>query len=93
MCQFGAAWRKHTRLWTWHVPCSHALEQCKCSMRSGLCSKSGRPHTVLGPSLTRQAQTYHWPFAFAMARLLIHSQDAMQLQAWLSRVDGFTKEG
>lgn len=78
-CQFGAKWRKRTRVQGWHIQDSELL-QCKCSGRNGWCPRNNRYHIVLKGQdpITKQlwthlAQPYPTNFARAGANLLIQS--------------------
>ena len=45
-CQFGARWRKRTKLLAWHAPT--CLDLCKtCTGKHGICSYSHKPHIIL----------------------------------------------
>ena len=74
-CQFGARWRKRTRLAAWHCPILN-LQQL-CTGRKGLCNRTKKPHIVLSGSSkehgvlwTALAQTYPDPFCRAGAGAL-----------------------
>ena len=45
-CQYGARWRKRTRVAS-HFAGTCAALQLKCQVRHGMCSLSGKPHIVL----------------------------------------------
>ena len=45
-CQYGARWRKRTRLASWAVGHTPLLSK-KCCGRNGICSATNRPHIVL----------------------------------------------
>jgi hypothetical protein len=61
-CQFGAPWRKHTRLVSWNVDINCMHRVCKTSKQC--CSRTGKPHHVLsgvdksGDYLTALASAY-----------------------------------
>lgn len=81
MCQYGAPWKKPTRVMMghfWEKSGGEALLQRKCSGMQGCCSKTGLPHTTLqgtNPTtrrpFTSSAQVYPLVFAteaaFALA--------------------------
>jgi hypothetical protein len=74
-CQFGARWRKRTRLASWHCPIVQL--QRLCSGRKGVCNRTDKPHIVLsgtskerGVLWTALAQTYPDPFCRAGAGAL-----------------------
>eukprot|EP00959_Pyramimonas_sp_CCMP1952_P272081 5688894-Pyramimonas_sp.AAC.1 len=46
LCQFGARWRKATRIVGWRVSGLDGVAK-RCCGRGGLCSKSGKYHVVL----------------------------------------------
>jgi hypothetical protein len=45
-CQFGARWRKRTRIWTWNTP--YLRMPSLCTGRGGRCSLTGKYHVALG---------------------------------------------
>lgn len=83
-CQYGARWRKRTRIQGWNVQTINDLNHT-CSGRGGVCSRNGSYHIVLKGQdpTTRQlwthlAQPYPVQFAKAAAKALIHSYDTLQ---------------
>ena len=48
-CQFGAKWRKRTKVVCWHCIDTSSL-CCLCSGRRGICSRTGKAHIVLSGS-------------------------------------------
>ena len=44
-CGFGKAWRKRTRLWSWHLDLRSVMRSC--SSGGGCCDFSGKPHVLL----------------------------------------------
>ena len=83
-CQFGARWRKRTRLASWHCPIEHL--QKLCSGKKGICSKTSKPHIVLsgaskehGVLWTALAQRYPEPFSRACAHALFSAAEASHL--------------
>ena len=72
LCQYGARWRKATKVVLWEcVTCPDAAR--RCSGRRGVCSATGKPHVVLsgrdpsGGLWTRRAQAYPRQFARSFA--------------------------
>jgi hypothetical protein len=69
-CQFGAPWRKHTRLISWNCDISSMNKVCKTS--NHCCSRTHRPHQVLtgtdksGGYLTALASAYPKAFCDSM---------------------------
>ena len=45
-CQFGARWRKRTRIASWFCHGVDSLD-LRCTGHGGMCSRNGRPHIVL----------------------------------------------
>ena len=83
-CQFGARWRKRTRLCCWNIHDPASLARL-CTGKKGLCSRSLQHHIVLtgsspsGVPWSRLAQTYTPPFARAIANALALSADEQYL--------------
>ena len=82
-CQYGARWRKRTKLLTWHCQESSSLQQT-CAGRGGKRSASLKYHIILKGQdpVTKQlwthiAQHYPWRFAVEGAKLLVDSADHM----------------
>ena len=71
-CQYGdATWRKPTTFITWNLP---GLTLCKCDnhKQTGLCSRTGKPHTSLvgkknGKFLTKLAEPYPYDMCIQIA--------------------------
>ena len=83
-CQFGARWRKRTRIQAWFSQDSITLNQI-CHGRNGICSRTGKHHIVLSGQdrvsqqlWTHLAQPYPLKFAEAGAQLLISSYEHMR---------------
>ena len=84
-CQYGARWRKATRIWTWH--CIERPSLCRrCCGRRGVCSTTGQPHIVLTGTdpvskvlWTRRAQAYPSEFASEFSRVLSDSAESMAI--------------
>lgn len=74
-CAFGAAWRKPTRVLTWHCGPLECLQR-RCKGRGGLCGRTKRPHIILqgrsksGQLRTSAASPYPREFAMAAAQVL-----------------------
>ena len=84
-CQFGARWRKATKVATWC--CLERSLDCRCTGRHGLCSLSGRHHIVLTGSdpvskrlWTNIAQEYPRRFCEVFAKLVSDSADHAALR-------------
>ncbi len=82
-CQYGAKWRKRTKLLTWHCQEFPSLQHT-CAGRGGKCSASHKYHIILKGQdpVTKQlwthlAQPYPWRFAVEGAKLLVESADHM----------------
>ena len=79
MCQFGAPWRKRTRVGTWLTrepgPGSSLAQPHLCRGRKGICSSSGQPHIVLCGRTCKRAESYPESFASEFARLLSFSAE------------------
>jgi hypothetical protein len=76
-CQFGARWRKRTRLALWNC---QFVEPALCKGRGGICSRTGKHHIILSGKdpkssqlWTQLAQPYPVQFARFLANLLISS--------------------
>ena len=75
-CQFGARWRKRTRVSSWGCGDLSALDK-RCSGHKGLCSRTNKYHIVLtgrspaGPLWTSLAQTYPRRHSYSLAGILI----------------------
>ena len=83
-CQYGARWRKRTRIQGWFVQ-DHTSLTYLCQGRKGICSRSLVHHIVLSGQdpvskqlWTHLAQPYPKGFACAAAQALIESNEAMQ---------------
>ena len=78
MCQFGAPWRKATRVQAWGIGELWELAK-KCSGPRGLCSRTLRPHLELsgrapgGKHWTAIAAAYPAAFARAAAAILVRT--------------------
>ena len=85
-CQFGAPWKKATKIVSWH--CGHELFLTKkCSGHKGICSRSHKPHIVLsgcskqhGVLWTSLAQKYPPVLSKHIARKIIDQSTHLQLQ-------------
>ena len=44
-CCFGTAWRKRTRLFSWH--CDLSSISRRCLSKKGICDRTGLPHVIL----------------------------------------------
>jgi len=72
-CQFGAVFRKRTRLQGWHLGGLSELRHL-CTGRGGLCSRTCRPHQILeGAKMTKTAAAYPPQFALQAAHVLFSS--------------------
>ena len=73
-CQYGAAWKKPTRLVSWG--CDIGSLGLRCTTKDGVCSHSGVPHTELvglkGPGLfwTAHASAYPWRMCREFAKIV-----------------------
>jgi hypothetical protein len=71
-CQFGAAWKKATRLVSWNIDVSSLCVKCKGKN----CCRTGLPHLILsgtapdGEFYTAKASAYPLPFCRHLAVLL-----------------------
>ena len=78
MCQFGAPWRKATRVQAWGIGELWELAK-KCGGPRGLCSRTLRPHLELsgrapgGKHWTAIAAAYPEAFARAAAAILVRT--------------------
>ena len=79
MCQFGARWRKRTKLVGWHIESFHRLSHL-CAGKKSICSRTHKPHIILqgyqkGSNIlwTALAQVYPCQFGSALADTLIES--------------------
>jgi len=82
MWQFGAPFRKHTRLACWNTRVDVAGLNRLCRGKRGVCSRTQEPHLVLeGPTRTRMAQKYCYKFAHAVAEHLARSAVDVQFAA------------
>ena len=88
-CQYGARWRKRTRIQGWNVQSINHLN-CICHGRKGICSRTHKYHIVLKGQdpPTRQlwthlAQPYRLKFARHAADALIDSHET--LDAFLTK--------
>ena len=76
-CQYGAQWKKRTRVCGWH--CLSEAPVLKCTGANGICSRSGRKHLRLcghspqGKSWTAIAQAYPHRWARQFAQVLADS--------------------
>ena len=84
-CQFGAPWRKRTRIAGWHCNV-HEFDK-RCTGRQSICSRTGKHHVILSgpdPSSSKpfpaQAQMYTDQFGKIGADALIVGSDALQMQ-------------
>ena len=72
-CQYGAPWRKSTRLAAWNVDVSSLERRCVAS--HGICSRSKKPHQPLvgvapdGQFWTAKASPYAFELCEAVSRL------------------------
>ena len=80
-CQYGARWRKRTRIQTWNAPELPSLNH-KCQGHKGICSRTHRHHIVLKGQdpvskqlWTQIAQPYPKYFAVEAAKSMIHSHE------------------
>lgn len=90
-CQYGARWRKRTRIQVWHGQDHFHLSRT-CQGRHGFCSRTHKHHIVLKGQdpKTRQlwthlAQPYPLKFAFVAAQSLVDAYEHMrsfQLKKW-----------
>ena len=91
MCQFGAPWKKATRVQAWGVGELWELAK-KCSGPQGLCSRTARPHIELsgrapgGRHWTAIAAAYPVPFARAAAAILIRTYENKRSLAIAARM-------
>ena len=90
-CQYGARWRKRTRIQGWHSQLDSDLSRT-CSGHQGQCSRSGKFHIVLHGQdpVSRQlwthlAQPYPNAFAKAAALALANSYEALESFKYKSR--------
>ena len=82
LCQFGAPWRKHTKLACWLVAADSAEVGRVCKGKHGVCSRTMEPHFVLeGPKRTKAAQEYPLKFAFSVSKFLIRSFEQRRFYA------------
>ena len=94
-CQYGARWRKSTRVLSWN--CIPWPQLCKkCSGRKGICSRTGQHHIQLtgvdkasGALWTRVAQAYPPAFARSAAKLLLDSAEHLALRKLRRLTQGF----
>eukprot|EP00972_Heterocapsa_arctica_P025847 3803493-Heterocapsa_arctica.AAC.1 len=84
-CQHGAAWRKRTRVMSWHCVRIPRFEQL-CAGRGGLCYHTGKHHIILAGSdpvthkcYTVVTQPYPSKFASACADLLAYSCEQLHM--------------
>jgi hypothetical protein len=74
-CQYGARWRKRTKILAVNVGDVSRLER-RCSGRHGICSRTKKAHLILegsctdGRPWTLVAQPYPQPYATALATVL-----------------------
>lgn len=80
-CQYGARWRKRTRIQTWNAPELPSLNHT-CHGHKGICSRTHKHHIVLKGQdpvskqlWTQIAQPYPKQFAVEAAKALIHSRE------------------
>ena len=91
MCQFGAPWRKATRVQAWGVGELWELAR-KCSGPRGLCSRTARPHLELsgrapgGRHWTSIAAAYPAAFARAAAAILVRTVENKRSLAIANRM-------
>ena len=81
-CQYGAPFRKRTRLLVLNGHPEAALER-RCSGARGRCSRTGLLHaSLVGGAATRPAQVYPLEFAKALAASMQRMQASAALAAW-----------
>ena len=91
MCQFGAPWKKATRVQAWGVGELWELAR-KCSGPRGLCSRTARPHLELsgrapgGRHWTSIAAAYPAAFARAAAAILVRTVENKRSLAIANRM-------
>lgn len=83
-CQFGARWRKRTKLACWNIPDATSLLQ-SCSGHGGVCSRTNKHHIVLtgsdkatGKLWTKIAQPYPSAFCRQAAKVLIAAAEGQR---------------
>ena len=82
-CAYGAAWRKPTKVLTWHCGPLESLQR-RCKGHGGVCGRTSRPHTVLqgrsetGQMHTSAASPYPREFAIAAAQALSAAAERMR---------------
>ena len=82
-CQYGARWRKRTRIQGWFSQPDLKLS-CTCTGKQGICSRTGVHHIILKGQdpkskqlWTHLAQPYPHRFAFCGAEALVRSAESI----------------
>lgn len=84
-CQFGAPWRRRTKVQSWFAV-SCLADGRLCTGRRGICSRTVVPHTpITGSRRSRTARELPWQLAHRIAETLVESASFLKLEAMRSR--------